>query len=326
MKILILLSLVVMLNAKVIEVKQLFSKKIIEVQTREIAIEKSFYGVTKIDESLVYDVVLRYDGFINQLFANRLYQPIKKSQKLLNLYSQEVANIQEELIVAKKLNHNLYKSLKEKLILLDIDKSIVDKISNKALYDFDIYSPIDGVIIHKNINNGSFVKKGKLLLQIANLSQLWAVAKVYQRDISFIKIGMSALVDIEGFGTIKSKIDFIYPTLNPKSKTIDVRLLIDNSDLKIYPNLFTKIKLLKPSKNMLILPRSAVFTKGETHYIFKPLNDREFEPVEIEARRINSKEFEIISGLSNGDKVIDKVMFMLDSDAITNGLYEDEDW
>jgi len=327
MRILLILLISVLLDAKVVEVKQLFNKTTVKVKKEDFSVSKDFYGDTRIDEASIRDIVLRYDGFINHLYANREYQAIKKSQKLFNIYSKEIVNIQEELIVSKKINTTLTSALKTRLRRLDIDNSIISKISNRAIENINILSPIDGVVIKKNINSGSFVKKGKLLLQIANFSQLWVIAKVYQRDISFIKKGMSADIKIDGFKTIKSKVDFIYPTLNQKTKTIDIRLIIDNRDYKIYPNLFAKVRFKKASKSILTLPRSAVLTKANKHYIFKPINDREFEPVEVVAIRLNSYKFEIKSGLKEGDEVIDRVMFMLDSEATTNGLYDDdEDW
>jgi len=327
MRILLILLISVLLDAKVVEVKQLFNKTTVKVKKEDFSVSKDFYGDTRIDEGSIRDIVLRYDGFINYLYANREYQAVKKSQKLFNIYSKEIVNIQEELIVSKKINTTLTSALKTRLRRLDIDNSIISKISNRAIENINILSPIDGVVIKKNINSGSFVKKGKLLLQIANFSQLWVIAKVYQRDISFIKKGMSADIKIDGFETIKSKVDFIYPTLNQKTKTIDIRLIIDNRDYKIYPNLFAKVRFKKASKSILTLPRSAVLTKANKHYIFKPINDREFEPVEVVAIRLNSYKFEIKSGLKEGDEVIDRVMFMLDSEATTNGLYDDdEDW
>lgn len=317
----------ILLDAKIVEVKQLFNKTVIKVKKENFSISKEFYGDTRIDESGVKDIVLRYDGFINHLYANKNYQSIKKSQKLFNIYSKEVANIQEEFITAKKINNALASSLKTKLKLLDIDHRVISKISNKAIYNIDIFSPIDGLLIKKNINSGSFVKRGKLLLQIADFSKLWVIAKVYQRDISFIKKGMSADIKIEGFDTVKSKVDYIYPMLNSKTKTIDVRLIVENKAYKIYPNLFAKVRFNKTSQSILTLPRSAVMTKANKHYVFKPINDREFEPVEVEAKRLNSTKFKILSGLKEGDRVIDRVMFMLDSDATINGLYDDdEDW
>ena len=92
--------------------------------------------------------------------------------------------------------------------------------------------------------------------------------------------------------------------------------------------MFATVSFKQNKKSMLVLPKSAVITKGLTHYIFKPISKKEFEPIKVEAKRINSKQFEIISGLKKGESVINNALFMLDSDAVTNGLYDedDDDW
>ena len=156
------------------------------------------------------------------------------------------------------------------------------------------------------------------------------MAKVYQKDIQNIKKNMKAKVTIDGIGAVSTKVDFIYPNVNLKDKTIDVRLVIDNKDLKIYPNMFAKIAINTVQKSMLVLPKTAVLTKANKHFVFIP-QGKYFEPKEITATRINSQQFEVI-GLEENDVVIDKAMFLLDSDAITNGLYnasdddDDDDW
>jgi len=192
----------------------------------------------------------------------------------------------------------------------------------------DIYSPISGYIVQKSLNEKSFIKKGALLFQVADLSKLWVIAKIYQQDIDFISEGMSAKVSIDGKeGMIHGVVDYIYPNINEKDQSIDVRIVLDNPKLNLFPNMFAKVDLYHPVQKMLTLPRSAVLTKGQKHYVFKPLSDREFEPVLIEAKRVDAQTFQILEGLEVGERVIDKVMFMLDSDAITNGLYDsDEEW
>jgi len=269
----------------------------------------------------VQDVVLRYDGFITKLYADTSLQVIQKGEKLASLYSPEISKIQEELQVASKLNANLASSLRAKLKLLG-----VTNLASQRLDEVDIYAPQSGILLQKKINQGAFVKTGSLLFQIADLSKLWVIAKIYQRDRAFVTLGMEATIAIEGFGNHKAKVEYIYPVLDKTSKTIDVRLSIDNPKSFIYPNLFATITLYKEHKTMLTLPRSALFTKGSKHYIFKPIDAKSFTPVEVQARRIDAYKFEILSGVQKGEKVIDRVMFMLDSDAITNGLYDDEEW
>ena len=319
-KILLFLLLVFFADAKVLEVKQLFNKKIVVVQKKELKESKTFYATTKLDESKIYDITLRFSGYIQNLYANKIYLRVKKGDKLFSIYSDKISNLKEELRVAKKTNQSyIINSLKKKLKLLDINSPINDD------YTVDITSKYDGYIIQKSINQGSFLKSGKSAFKIADFSTMWVIAKGYQKDLGSIKVGDKAEVYIKDFGKFNSKVDFIYPYIDPKTKTFDIRLILQNPKNQIFPNLFAKVAIKTNSKTMLTLPKSAVLTKGAKHFVFLPLKDGEFEPKEIKAKRVNKDRFQILSGLKEGDKVIDNALFLLDSDAVTNGLYEDDD-
>lgn len=330
-KIFLFTFLISSLNAKIIEVDQLFNKTLTKVKEEKIGEIKDFYGKTKINEENVVDIVTRYDGFVTDIYADKMYMNIKKDDKLFSIYSDTVLSIQKELKVSKNVNKNLYKSSIEKLIALDIKGDELKKLekSTKSNINISVRSPINAIVIKKNINKGSAVKKGKLLLQLANIEELWFEADIYQKDISFIKLGMPAKIYIDGISkTIKSKIDYIYPYIDPKTKKVKVRFLIENKNMKLYPNMFAKVKIQNTKKVMLTLPNTAVLNKGSKFYVFKPLSDKEFEPIEVEVKRISSNKYEILDGLEKGEDVINNALFLLDSDAVTNGLYEedDDDW
>lgn len=320
------------LNAKIIEVEQLFNRTTVKVKEQNIGETKSFYGKTKIDESKLTDVVTRFDGFVTSLEANKNFMFIKKNQPLFSIYSDELLAIQKEIQIAKNVNRNLYRSTVEKLDRFDISKAEIKKLKANKIKakGVTIYSPSNAIVLKKNINDKSFVKKGKLLLQLANIDKIWFVAQVYQKDLNFIKKDMNARVYIDGFSkSIPTKVDFIYPYLDEKTKTIDVRFVLDNKDLQIYPNMFASVKIKSSSKTMLTLPKTAVLTKGSNYYVFKPVSKTEFEPVKVEVKRIASSKYEILDGLEAGDEVINNALFLLDSDAVTNALYEtdeDDDW
>jgi len=329
-KIMYLLSVFIItgLNAKVLEVSQLFNKSITKVKQVNIGTVKNYYGNTQINEEETIDIVTRYDGFITKLNANKTFMHVKKGDTLLSIYSDKVLSIQEELKVTKKINRKLYQSAFDKLVALDIDAIELKRIRNstESLQSTDVHSPINAIVIKKNVNNKSAVKKGKTILELANIEKLWFIAKVYQKDIYTIKLGMNAKIYIEGIAKpIKSKVDYIYPIVNKETKTIQVRFLIDNKDLNIYPNMFAEVKIQTTKRSMLTLPKTAVLNKGSKFYVFKPLSDREFEPVEVQAKRISSNSYEITDGLQANDKVINNALFLLDSDAVTNALYEEED-
>ena len=319
------------LQAEIIDAKQLFNKKITKVVKEEVSINKSFYGITKIDESSLIDIVSRFDGYITKLNANKKYMTIKKGEPLYSIYSQEILSIQNELQVAKNFNQNIYQSTFSRLDNLDISRSEQQKIKDgkMTLSGLVVTSPINGLLMEKNINQSSAVNKGNLLLQMASLDKIWFVASVYQSDLEYIKKDKDAVINIDGINQkLNSKVDFVYPIFDEKTKTVDVRFILENKDLKLVPSMFGKVDISVQKNIMLTLPKTAVLKKANDFYVFKSLENGEFEPLKIEAKRISSNKYEIIDGLKENDEVINNALFLLDSDAVTNALYESdkEDW
>ena len=329
--ILITLHLSGFLQAQILDAKQVFNKKTTKVIKEEISINKSFYGITKIDESSLTDVVSRFDGYITKLNANKKYMTIKKGEPLYSIYSQEILSIQNELQVAKNFNQNIYQSTLGRLDNLDISKSEQEKIKDGKISSngLVVTSPMNAILMEKNINQSSAVTKGTTLLQLASLDKIWFVASVYQSDLEFVKKDGEALINIDGINQkIKSKVDFVYPIFDDKTKTVDVRFVLENEDLILVPSMFGKVDINVKKDLMLTLPKTAVLKKADKFYVFKPLENGEFEPIKIEAKRISSNKYEILSGLNENDEVINNALFLLDSDAVTNALYESdkEDW
>ena len=319
------------LNAQIIDAKQLFNKTTIKVIKEEVSINKSFYGITKIDESSLTDVVSRFDGYITKLYANKTYMTIKKDAPLYSIYSQEIQSIQGELEIAKEFNKNIYNSSLQKLDNLAITKKEQEKIKNSKIDSNGILitSPVNGILIEKNINNSSSVKKTEMLLQIASLDKIWFIASIYQNELAYIKKDMIASINIDGINkSINTKIDFIYPIFDDKTKTVDVRFIVDNQDYELVPSMFGKVNIEVSKDVKLTLPKTAVLKKSDSYYVFKPLDDGNFEALKIDAKRITSNKYEILGGLNENDEVINNALFLLDSDAQTNALYEsdNEEW
>lgn len=312
-------------------VDQLFNKKTIKVKKESIVESRSFYGATTFDESLVYDVVSRFDGYVQTLKADKRYKYFKKGEVLFSLYSDKLISIQNELKISKQINQHLKKSSIDKLKALDIHPKELNKILNSKdiVENINFYTPINSYILDKKINRGSFIKKGERVLQLVSLDKLWFIAKVYQKDLNFIDVSREASITLDGVArSLKTKVDFIYPTIDEKSKTVDVRFILDNKDLKLFTNMFGKAKVEVEKREMLTLPKTAVLNKADKFYVFIPISKSEFEPKEVEVKRVSHNRYEIVDGLEEGEVVINNALFLLDSDAVTNGLYEedDDDW
>ncbi|MDY3201733.1 MAG: efflux RND transporter periplasmic adaptor subunit [Arcobacter sp.] len=327
----ITLFLSAVLNAEIINAKQLFNKKVVKVKKEEVIENKSFYGVTRIDESSIVDIVSRFDGYITNLNANKIYMNIKKGEALYSIYSDDILSIQNELQIAKDINKNIYSSTFLKLENLDISKENQQKIKDGKLNNSGLVvtSNFNGILLQKNINNKSAVKKGTTLLQLGNLDKMWFIASIYQEDLSFVKKDEEAMIYIDGLNKmITSKVDFIYPIFDEKSKTVNVRFIIDNENNELIPSMFGKVDINIKKETLLTLPKTAVLKKANSFYVFKPTSNDEFEPVRINAKRVASNKYQVVSGLEENDEVINNALFLLDSDAVTNNLYESdsEDW
>ncbi len=327
MRAVLIFLLALHLQAKILEVKQLFNIQTVSVKKISHENKKSFYANTKIDEFNIKAVSLRYDGYINRFYIDKKYQYIKKSQALFNIFSKEAWSVHQELLIAKNISRSAKKDAIEKLHLLGLDQLVKKR---KTIYNFDVKSPYSGYVLEKSILEGGFVKKGTTILKIVDLSKLWVFAKVYPQDITFIKLGMKTKIEIEGFETAFGFVDFIYPEVDVKDQSITVRISLENPKLKYYPDLFAMVTFLDKPKEILSLPKSAVLKKDNKYYVFIPIGENgQFEPKEIKAKRISSKYYQILSGLNESDKVVKHSLFMLDSDAVTNDLYEsevDDDW
>lgn len=214
----------------------------------------------------------------------------------------------------------LHDTVMEKLRLYELENDAIS--SKKTAVPF--YSKFNGLIIKKNIQEGSFVKAGSTLFKIADSSLMWVMAKVYQKDLSFIKEGMNVSVEIEGMDkALKAKVSKIYPKINKEDLTFDVRVDIDNSSSTVFPDMFAKVNFSKDVSSALTLPKDAVIRRDGKFYVFTKISPKEYEPQEIEAKYIGGH-YQILSGLDETSEVAQNALFLLDSDAVTNGSYMSE--
>ena len=310
-----------------LRVEQLFNVKTTKVQKVSNALNQEFYGYTKVNEANVKDVTLRYDAFITELFTNQTFLPLMPGDVIAKVYSPEVFTAQQELLNALRINNKgIIESIKEKLLLLGVRQKTIDTVirTKKAYEEIYVDSKVLGTVTQKFVNEGAFVKKGMKLLEVTDYSSLWLIVSVYEKDLPFIKRAKGAKISFDlDTQQYTGHVDFIYPRIDPKSKTLNVRIVMDNKDNTVYENAFAKVRFLQDTREYLSLPASAVITKGKQHIVFAVGQyEGEYEPKMIEAKRLNDGTFEITSGLKENDVVVSNALFMLDSDAQINGLYQ----
>lgn len=320
MKIVILILLTLSLaNSKTFE--QAFNIQSIKPKMQAQKISKTYYATTTYNERKIYEVNIRFDGYIEKLEANELYKSVKRGDKLFDISPKHMHTLKKEFELAKDDEETKAKIL-EKLKDCEIDEKVLT--SNDLTVP--IYSKFNGQIIEKNIFIGSYAESGAALLKIADNSSMWVMAKVYQKDLEFIKQGMSVSVEIEGLITpIGAKVSKIYPKINKEDLTFDVRVDVENPHGKIFPDMFAKVSFSKNQNSSLTLPKDAVIKKGDKFYVFKKISKSEYEPQEVDAK-YGGGYYQIFSGITQNDEVAQNALFLLDSDAVTNGSYMSEEW
>lgn len=320
MKIVLLILLMFFLGeAKTFE--QTFNVKSIKPKMQTQSETKTYYATTSYNESKVYEVSIRFDGFIENLEANELYKKVKKGSKLFDIYSKEIYTLTKELVSTKDFPA-LHATILEKLKLYELDERAI----SSTTQTIPLYSKYSGEIIEKNIVEGSYAKAGSTLLRIADSSNMWIIAKVYQKDFEFIKQGMRASVEIEGFSEpIVAKVSKIYPKINKEDLTFNVRVDLDNTQAKISPDMFAKVSFSNVATSSLSLPKDAVIKRGDKFYVFKKVSPNEYEPQEVEVK-YSGGFYQIQRGIDESSEVALNALFLLDSDAVTNGSYMSEKW
>jgi len=318
-----------MLLAAPLKVEQLFSVQSVKVMEQNNTMKISNYGYVKEDEASVYKVVPRFGGYVEVLYANKVYMKVKKGQALAEVYSPDVFKAKDEYLNAykytrKRPNKGMLESSRLKLELLGLSKAEIDEVikTGKASKMTTLYSPIDGYVFKKNIFMGSAFNDKTELFSIVNLDEVWVEAKVYEEQRQDLEKIQGYELDFKGIKEkFKSSKTLLYPLLDPKDARLTLRIHVKNNG-KLFPGMYAKIQSFSKRSQGLVLPSTAVIRKSGHHYVFMVSEFKgEYEPRKIEVKILDASRYLITKGLVKGDEVVNNALFMMDSDAQINGLY-----
>lgn len=327
---LLLLFLPLPLFSNEASVEQLFSVQTVEVKKVQTQRSKKNYGYVKADEARVYVVAPRFGGYVEKLYADKIYTYVKKGDALVSVYSPEVYKAKEDYLNSynyskNRKNNGMLKSAKLKLVLLGVSKNEIQSLVKlkKVSLNTTIYAPKSGYVFSKNISKGSAFNAKTKLFEIVNLDEVWVEAKVFEDDLKWLKNAESFDVSFKSTDKIyKATSTLLYPELNPKEATLTMRLRLQNKDGELYPGMYASVISKAKVENYLTLKRSAVIRKGGKYYAFIVGDFKgEYEPVEIKTQTLDNETYIITSGLNAGDEVVNNALFMMDSDAQINSLY-----
>ena len=278
-------------------------------------------GYVKFDENNLIHIHPRVSGWVDKLYVKATGDPVSAGQPLYSLYSPELVNAQEELILALNRGSSfLIKAAENRLKALQIPLSFIEKLrKNKSVEQSIVfYSPQGGVIDNLNIREGFYVQPGTTLFSIGALDKVWVEAEVFESQAALVKKGDRVTMNLDYLPGTKwaGNVDYIYPTLDSKTRTMRLRLKFDNAEKKLVPNMFAQVVIHSESnEDLLLIPREALIQTGNQDRVVLALGEGSFKSIEVTTGREDQENVEILAGLNEGDEVVSSAQFLLDSES-----------
>lgn len=288
----------------------------------------SAVGRIEVDERRFYAVQTRVPGFVEKLSVRALGDPVRKGQKIAEIYSPEILAAQQEYLTLISLNQvdadgSLKQAARNRLKLLGMSEGEIQAItkSGKPSQRFGVYAPASGVLTELGVREGAQLMSGSSLMQITDLSQVWLVAEVPESDANRLKPGLDAEVHLQSFAgeVFKGKVTYLYPTLNGVSRTLQVRVELPNQANRLRPGMYGNVVFTGQAYAALSVPSESIIATGKRKIVIvKEANG--YRPVEITSGQERDSLTEVLSGLSEGEEVVASGQFLMDSEASLSGV------
>ena len=291
-------------------------------------------GQVTFDETRVRTVSPRIDGWVEQLRADFTGQVVQAGQPLLTLHAPMFTSAAEELLLARRLEAavsggtpeareqaaRLVAAARQRLAGWDIPGEVVAEIehSGVAPRTFTLHAPVTGVVLEKGVLQGQRVMAGDPLYRIADLSVVWLEGEVFEQDLGVTRVGQAVTAEFQALPgePREGRITYVYPTLDPTTRTGRIRVSFSNPGLRLKPGMFATIKFSTRSTGpVLSVPRSAVLSTGARHLVFVRRADGKFTPTDVELGAQTEDRLEIRHGLAAGDTVVASATFLLDAES-----------
>ncbi|MFQ5466049.1 MAG: efflux RND transporter periplasmic adaptor subunit [Thermodesulfobacteriota bacterium] len=285
-------------------------------------------GRVDYDEKRVYMVHAKIDGWVEKLYFDFTGQEVKKGDMLLEFYSPKLISAQEEFLLARRYagavkevgRSSLLDLARRRLELWDVPAHQIAELeeTGRAMRTLHIESPATGIIIKKPVVEGLYVKPGTNLYTIADISKVWVYADIYEYETPWVKVGQAAEVTVPAYPgrVFKGKVSFIYPFLEPKTRTLKVRLEFKNPGFKLKPDMYVNVKLASVvGRSAIAVPKEAVLLSGERSVVMLSRGGGKFMPREVTLGVETEDHYQVLGGLSEGDIVVTSAQFLIDSEA-----------
>lgn len=282
-------------------------------------------GYVGFDETLISHINIRTQGWISKLLVNAEGERVAKNDLLFELYSPELVNAQKEYLQAlRRGDERLQSGADEKLRALGMIRAEIQTLARtgKASENIRVVAPRDGVVSFLGVREGMYLQPNTKIMSLADLSSVWLQAEIFESQAEWVAAGQAAeaRLDYTPGKVFSGQVDYVYPILDPKTRTLRVRLRFDNPDERLKPNMYARVSIYgKLHPNALSIPREAVIRAPGKDRVVLSLGDGKFRVHEVMTGLESGDWVEIIAGITEGDEVVTSAQFLLDSEASLMG-------
>jgi membrane fusion protein, copper/silver efflux system len=303
---------------------------------RRVALERSIRTVGRIavDETRLHHIHTKYEAYVEHLHVDFTGKFVRRGQPLLSLYSPELMATQQEYLLAfraqKQLGASrlpevarggvdLLEAARQRLLLWDIRPADIEALerTGEVHRTLSLYSPVSGYVVQKTAYHGMRVTPADTLFDIADLSHLWVLADVYESDLPAVRMEMPAQVTVTYLPgrTWRGRVTNVAPMVEEKTRTVKVRVEVDNRDAELKPEMFADVVLEASLGTGLVIPESAVVQAGARALVFLDLADGSLQPRPVEIGAKVAGGVQVLAGLAEGERVVSSANFLLDSES-----------
>ena len=284
-------------------------------------------GMVDHDETLLTVVAMRSDGYIEDLFVNKIGQHVEQGEPLFRVYSPQIQQAQTDLIIALRAERSrgpdadkALAGAMQRLRNLGVPDSRIEEIrsTGENPRTLDWPAPAEGDVIAKMIVNGQRVAAGDELYRIADHSHVWLIADVAEADIASITVGMTARATLRAkpMQLIEGKVTFVYPVLKPETRTVSVRIELPNPDGLLKPGMYADVVFeAGDGEAVTAVPDSAVIDSGTRQVVLVAKGEGRFEPRAVKLGRRGGGFVEVLEGLTEGEEVVTSATFLIDAES-----------
>ena len=308
--------------------------KFAEVVRRPMRDDLRVTGSVDVDEGRLAYVQTRFPGWIQKVFADATYKYVRKGQPLFTIYSQDLVSTEQEFLLALKNRETLGRTqasgaaqeadwlldaARQRLRQWNVPDSEIARLqrTGEVQRETTVESSVSGYITERNALPNQFIQPETKLYTIADLSQVWVYAQVFQTDVGRLKTGDPATVSVDAYParTFGGRVRQILPQVDAATRTVRVRMVFDNPGLLLKPGMYVNVDLGVPLGTQLVIPVSGVLQSGARQIAFVDHGNGYLEPRQIETGPLVGDSFVVLKGLHAGERIVSSANFLIDSES-----------